>query len=433
MNDNDRSGLSVEACHSRGRMLMERDRPADAADWFKQALSVDPNHAPSYSQLALCWVQQDATKTQGLDAARRAVALEPENSFYRGILALVMAAQAKDGQNGPLRDALSEAEQGLALDPDSSFVHGIKSLLLLRLRRYPEAEAAAKHTLSLDIDNTTANEVLSAALLSQGKDQQNRTLIDYQLENNPENASAHVSKGMLALHQGRHREANQHFVEALRLEPSSEVARIGLIESFRARNFFYRSHLRFSHWLSRLSEGRQSLFFIVAFLMYRMGLRMLKGISPLAAGILVAAWMVLVFWSHLARGIGGFFMVWDRYARLSLRPRELWEGIIVGSLALLAPVLLLCGYARGKMADEFELAAAACFLGAIPWAAAFTNDHHVGKYIYWSLAAIAGLGTVLALLALIIPGFTLGVLGALAAVLIGAIMSWVVSLRVLYA
>ena len=47
--------------------------------------------------------------------------------------------------------------------------------------------------------------------------------------------------------------AEQHFVEAIRLDPQSEVAKENLLESLKARSTLYRGFLSFAIWLNGLS------------------------------------------------------------------------------------------------------------------------------------------------------------------------------------
>lgn len=423
---------SAEACHQRGELLRVQQRHADAAQMFQRALQADANYAPSYAMLALCWMREDGKAAQAVDAARRGVALEPENAFHRSVLALAIAASAKDGQDAVLQEARVVASHAVQLDPDSDFSHAIEAQIYLRLRKYPEAEASARRALALDMENSGAAEVLSIALLQQHKDEDNAGLVRYQLENRPDDDSSHTSAGWLALRQGRHREANQHFLEALRLNSMNEGARLGLVESFRARSWVYGGYLRFCHAMSRFSEGAQNGIMIGGFIAYRMLKGYLDTVSPFLAGVLVAVWLTFALWSHLARGFGSFFMLFDGFARRALKPVERWEGIAVGGVTLAALCCLASGLALGF--KDANYAALALFFSAIVSAAAFTNDHYWGKYVYGTAAGIAALGALLTLVNMLLPtGMPFGSLAFVVTVVLGVAVSWLRPLRVLYA
>ena len=404
----------------------------DAIACYKQALELDAHHTPSFVMLALCWMDDDETAPKSVDAAKRAVALEPENAFARSVLALALNANAKDGQTGAIKEALKQAEEAVGLDPDSDFSHAVLARLHLRLRDFPKAEASARAALALDTENTMAAEVLSAALLLQKKDGDNKDLIRYQLERNADDDSAHTSAGWQAVMEGDHKKANEHFLEALRLNPMNENARMGLIESYRARSWFYRSYLRFCHWMNQFTEGRQNAIMIGGFIGYKVLSGYLKGVSPFLANVVIGAWLIFALWSHLARGLSTFFVTIDRFARQALRPREYWEGVVVGWLIFFGLASMILGYAfdearSGSVALTFVLAAVAN-------AAAFTNDHHLGRHIYAIAAALSGLGAIYSAISawahLSLP--YVGITGLLA-LLIGVLVTWLRPFRVLYA
>lgn len=423
---------SPEAAFARGRLLQSQHRMQDAIACYKQALELDANHTPSFLMLALCWMNEDDTAPQSVDAARRAVALEPENAFARSVLALALNANAKDGQTAAIKEALQQAEEAVNFDPDSDFSHAVLARLHLRLRDYPKAEASARAALSLDTENTMAAEVLSAALLLQKKDGDNQDLIQYQLQRNAEDDSAHTSAGWLAVMQGEHKKANQHFLEALRLNPMNENARMGLIESFRARSLFYRSYLRFGHWMNQFTEGRQNAIMIGGFIGYRVLSSYLKTVAPFWANVVIGAWLIFALWSHLARGLSTFFVTMDRFARQALKPREYWEGVVVGGLIFLSLASFVLGYAYGEPGASYV--ALTCLFASVANAAAFTNDHHFGRHVYNIAAAVSGFGALYCGIATFADlSLPFAGLAGVAALLIGVLTTWLRPFRVLYA
>lgn len=393
---------------------------------------MDAHHTPSFVMLALCWMQEDGTAPKSIDAAQRAVALEPENPFARSVLALALNANAKDGQTAAIKAALQQAEAAVNLDPDSDFSHAVLARLHLRLRDYPKAEASARAALALDTENTMAAEVLSAALLLQKKDGDNQELINYQLQRNADDDSAHTSAGWMAVMQGDHKKANQHFLEALRLNPMNENARLGLIESFRARSWPYRLQLKFAHFMNQYTEGRQTAIMLGGFVCYKVLSSYLKTVSPVLASVVIGAWLLFALWAHLARGFSSAFIVMDRFARQALRPREYWEGVVVGGLIFAAVSSLVLGFAW-HLASEGGFSALVCILAAVVNAAAFTNDHWLGRSVYGTAAAVAGTGALYSTL----DAFTdlhlpfAGELGALV-MLLGVVTTWLRGFGVWY-
>lgn len=364
-------------------MLMDRSRHEEATQWLRQAIALEPDVSFPYALLAICLMSQTGREKEAADTAKRAVELEPEDSFVRSVRALALANQAKDGQDGLVREALAEALEAARLDPDSVFAHATIARAHLRLKRWKEAEAAARKGLELDPDDSSSAEVLSVALMQQGKQEDHDHLVRSQLEKNPEDDSTHSSAGWNALRRGDHKKANEHFAEALRLNPMSEGARLGLVESYRARSLVYRSLVKFDAFIDRITAGRQTMFWIGGYVIYRFAYTQLKVTAPWAAYLLAGAWLLLVFWGSLARSIASFTMLFDDFARRSLKPLEKWEGVVVGGLVVLALMTLLVAV---TLKPAFIMLALGLFICAIPAASAFTNDHYIGKWIYWAVA-----------------------------------------------
>lgn len=430
MNQTENDHPSAESCFQRAELLRRQSRAAEASQYYQQALAVDPHHVMSLAMLGLCWMSDESKRQQAVEVARRAVALDPDTALLHGVLALVMANAVKEGQKAPMQLALVEAQEAVRLDPHSDFTHGVEAQIQLRLRNYAEAEAAAKRALRYNTENTTAAEVLSIALLQQRKDEDNTHLVRYQLERNPEDSSSHTSAGWLALRTGDHKQANQHFLEALRLDPMNEGARLGLVESYRARSGIYRAYIAFAHMMSQFTEGRQNLIMIGGLVAYNLLRNVLKTVSPFWASVVMAVWLTFVLWSHLARGFSSFLMLFDGYARRSLRQREVWEGLTVGGMTTLALVLLGLSF---RWLPDGQIAALALLSSAVVCAAAFTNDHYWGRHVYDVAAFVAAACAVYCTTDIIFDMHLRGgALAFFAAVICGVAATWMRGLRIGY-
>ncbi len=388
MNVDHHQPLGADQCVERGRLLLQRNRFDEAAHWFRQAIQSEPRWSFPYALLAVALSNTEGREREGVDAARRAVQEEPESAFNHAILSTTLRQLARDGQDSLLREALAAADTATGLDPDNDFAHTARGHAQLRLRQWAAAETSALKALELDPDDTTATEILSAALLNQGKDGDHTHLVRSQLSQNPESAAAHSAAGWNALRHGDHAAANQHFTEALRLSPMHEGARLGLVESYRARSFFYRWLIQFHGAVRKLSKGRETMFWIGGYIVYRVSVGYLRETAPWAATVLIAFWLTLVFGSHLFRGLSSFFILFDGFARRTLRPKEKVEGLVIGSYALLSLALFAASLFTSGPGVPFELLALGVFGAALPAAAAFTNDHHHGRWLYAAVALL---------------------------------------------
>lgn len=424
---------NFEAVYQRAHLLYDQGRFDHAAEWFQKALAIEPEHGLACAYLAMCWCRNETDHPKAVAAARRAVSLEPENAFVHSILAICLLDSAKPGQEAIMREGLASAEKAVELDPDLSLAFSVRGHAHIRLRKYKQAEADARQALHLDTTNTMATQVLSIALMQQRKDADLDSLVDWQLQENPDDDHSHIAAGFRALQQGRHKEASTHFGEALRIDPDNEMARHGLIESMRSRNFIYRWYYQFASFMQRFGEGKGTAIMIGGYILYRVVLGSIKDTQPALAGILIGAWLTFALWTFLARGIGSLLMLTDRFARLAMKPKEKWEGLVVGGLVLASLALLgLTIVYQSGTAGYFALLTV---ITAVPCATSFTNQHHLGRWLYAGAAAVALVCLVLHALPLL-PGaevlaFLPGDTGSIA-LLIGVATTWLTAFRVMY-
>lgn len=408
----------------RAELLLDQGRPSDAAEWFQRAISINPESDAAYSKLALSWIHHESTYAKAVEAARRAVSLDPGSSFNHGVLAITLLDSSKLGQSKQEEEAQASADTAVKLDPDSSFAHGIRALALLRRGKHRDAEPAARRALELHPGNTAAAQALSMSLAHLGKREDLVSLVEWQLQEHPDDDAAHVAAGFQALRDGKVEVANRHFREALRIDPGNEAARQGLIDSFRARSFFYRWYLQFSQFMRTVAGDKAQWVLLLGYVVYRLTRETLQKSHPGLAGLLGAAWLTFALWSFFARGLGSLLMLSDPFARMAIRSKERWEGILVGGAVVMALTLLAGSMAAGSKDGVF--AAAVLALGAVPIACAFVNEHATWQRVFVAGGVVSGF-TALAHTA----GFLLGVqspwveLAGLVAVLTGVISTWV--------
>jgi Flp pilus assembly protein TadD len=423
--------LDADACLQRAHLLHERNRPAEAAEFCRRGLGRDPHHPGCLALLAQCLLQVDGREEEALRAAYDAVTADPENAHQHTVLAFARSRTALDGQDSVLRRALGEVDHAVSLDPDHSFAHVVRASILARLGKVKEAEAAARRALELDPDDMQASSILSAMLVQQGRQAEHAELAEDLLARGPDDPDAHIAAGFNYLQRGDHAKANEHFREALRLEPNHEGARMGLIESFRARSWMYRLLIRFNTAIQRISAGNGQWVMLGGYVLYRTLYRSLQNTAPVAAALLLTAWLILALWSHLARGMASFFMLFDRRVRPALRRPEIVEGLASG-----VPVVLALAVLGGWIAADIPpspLPALSLFLAATVCAGAASNDHHIGKWIYAAAAAFVLPMALLVTGAFLVghgPGWIMEV--GMIALTTSAVFTWVRGFGLLY-
>jgi len=297
-------------------------------------------------------------------------------------------------ERGP--DALKSARTARELDPylDAALTGEAQAHLLMK--NWAEAERAAREAMSIDPDDAGSANILSHALRMQGKSAENDAQIAGLLERDPENEHTHFNAGWSALNRGDHRAAETHFREALRLNPSFEPAREGLLTSFRARSPIYRSYLNYCIWMSRLKGGARWAVILGLYFGFRILGDVAEKFSPgLAIGIGVL-YFVFVLWVYIADPVGNFILLFDRFARYALRTMEKVEAAVVGGSIIVGLASLVTGIAL----DIFPAAilGGALVFAAIPFSMVFTNRSRVGAVLFASVGLILLFGAVLIVL-----------------------------------
>jgi Tfp pilus assembly protein PilF len=318
-----------------------------------------------------------------------AIGIEPEWSDLHATRSHILVRMNRR------EEAVSAAGQAVGLAPFSVYAHSAMAAALLHAEKYADAENAARLALSLDPDDDFAANILAEALRIQGKSQENAGQIRAMLSRDPENPHTHASAGWAALQDGDRAKAQEHFLEALRLDPENEAARAGLLEAYKARSPLYRGHLSYCFWIQRFSHGRQVGLLIGMLLAVILARRMLLAANAywlyLAVGIV---YILFVLWSHLASAVGNFLVLVDRIARRSLRTMEKVEGACVGTALIAGLPLAIFGVAA---VSEFAvIVGAGLVCSAIPLARTFTNPSKIGSRLFGSLAFLILAGSMFA-------------------------------------
>jgi Tfp pilus assembly protein PilF len=396
--------MNTDAPHPqllRGLQLKELGRYTDAESAFKEALAQEPNDAFALHQLAGCQWQIPGRHKDALQTINQAIAVEPNESEHHVLRAFILCVLDRP------KEALSTARTALGLTPNESAAYTAEAQAHLQMENWPAAEQSARRALALDADNSGAANQLAQALRLQNKQAENDAHLAGMLARDPDDAFTHANAGWSALNRGEHRVAETHFREALRIDPDFDYAREGLLNSFRARSPIYRAYLKYCFAMQRLSSGARwavilGLYFGVKVARYIPG-----------GFILVALYFLFVLWVWVARGVGNFILLFDRFARFALRRNEKIEALAVGGGLCVGLVLLGVGvlWSPSLLVIGLGLVAA-----VFPLSMTFTNASRLGVWLFGSIAAVTLVGALLSgfssLLPILEPTFMLFAIGA---------------------
>lgn len=364
-------------------ILLEQRRYADAEKYFRDALAVDPNDPFALYHLAVCELNQGKA-VQALATIDRALAIDPEMANFHAFKALILVDLRRT------KEALEASETALRIEPDSDFALTARAAAFLSKNEWATAEAAARKALEINPDNNVAATQLAHALRLQNRLSESADQTAYMLSQDPEDADNHSTAGWLALQSGKVKEAQEHFLEALRLDPNNESAKEGLKEAFRARNPIYRVYLNYCFFMQRFTQGKQWLIIIGLLFAPRLARTLLP--PPLATAVVVL-YFLFVLWVHVARAVGNLQICFDRFARHALDFGEKIEAALVGGGVVLGLPLFIGGIATGI--EPLVIAGVTLIAAAFPMAYTFTNASNVGRVVFGLTGAfVYGIGAV---------------------------------------
>jgi predicted Zn-dependent protease len=178
----------------RGRRAAVEGRPAEAAQWF-----------------------------------RRAVAVEPDDVSLRVALAEALLA---DGQVDAAADQIDTVFARWPNEPDAWIVHG-----RIRARRGDGAGAAAAYerAMALEPDHERAYLAAAAARQRLGQPERAAAALDALLRRWPDSVDGHYRRGVLALDRRELAVAEQHLARAVALDPDHLDARVRLARTYQAQ------------------------------------------------------------------------------------------------------------------------------------------------------------------------------------------------------
>jgi tetratricopeptide (TPR) repeat protein len=303
----------------RSQLLINQGRYDLAEKELRQLLSAEPDYASAHGLLAVC-LSEKKQQEEALKEIREAIALSPSHSGFHYIHAGILRDQ------NALEAAKKAILEAMRLDPEDADCYARLASIQYDQSKYKEALKSAEQGLSVDAEHVWSMNMRLLALIELGRIAEAEAEVNGTLAVAPDHPFPHTVKGWVMLHQNQHAEAMESFTEALRLKPDGEWARLGLLETLKARNGLYRFILRLDLWRSRLSTGQR--FALLALM-----------ILPQTR----ALFLLLVLLIGFAKFFFTFLLWFDPYGRLALSSKEIttnkWILAIFGSFG---PGILLC-------------------------------------------------------------------------------------------
>jgi tetratricopeptide (TPR) repeat protein len=318
----------------RASLLLSQRRYADAERELHAALLHTPNDGRLHAILALTLRHMDRLEDATREA-EQAIGLAPDLPLAHYAHGEVMSARNRHEQ------AEASARQAVALDPMSADHWCLLAAIQFDLRRWQNALDAAESGLEVEPDHDGCSNIRAMALVQLGRKDEAARSIEGMLARDPENAVSHANQGWTCLHQGNPDKALEHFREALRLDPTQDWARAGMVEALKARHLIYRLILRYFLWMSRLGRGAQWGLVIGGFVGQRLLVSLSRSNPALRPFVLpiIVAYLLFVLLSWLADPMFNLMLRLNRFGRYALDRRQIWASNVLAALLLSAVTL----------------------------------------------------------------------------------------------
>jgi tetratricopeptide (TPR) repeat protein len=342
---------------SRAEVLLEQNRIQNAISELKQALQSDPDNDYAYALFARCHYRLEQHK-EGLEKIQKAIALKPDESYY-----FYLRGFAHYHLNNSTV-ALTDLNHAISLFPYNAEYFGLYAFILIDERSYELALNKANEGLELDPENLTCLNARARALNKLKRNDEAIDTMQDALSSAPESDFTHVTIGFNHLERGKHKDAQQHFREALRLSPTLSSAKEGLKESLKSNFPPYRVILQLSYWLGEKGKNFRIAFTIGLYILFRI----LTGVAKTypAARLFIVPFIVLYFvyfiFSWIGSSLANFMLLfhkdgkyivdnWERYTAITIVVCLL-TGITIGVTAYVGVApdsLILAGVALASM------------------------------------------------------------------------------------
>jgi tetratricopeptide (TPR) repeat protein len=206
-------------------------------------------------------------------------------------------------------------------------------MIYLNKSKWQEALNAAEQGLQVDSEHVNCTNLRAMAMVKLGRREAAGQTIDAALARDPEDSFTHANQGWTLLHDGNPNKAMEHFRESLRLDPTNEWARQGIVEALKARYFIYSIMLKWFLWMSKLEPRTQWLVVIGGWF----GARILRGmasanpkLAPFIYPVLIL-YTAFVLMTWIASPLFNLILRLNRFGRLALSREEIvasnWLGL----------------------------------------------------------------------------------------------------------
>lgn len=342
-----------------GHCRLDTGNYADAIKLFERCLSVAPGEDYVHYLMAFAYY-----RVKNLDRAieflQSAISLNPYAPGYYGLFAYIRLDQNR------YNDALQKANEGLTINAHDLGCLNARSHALFRLKNKDAAFDTIREALAVD----------------------------------PDDDFTHTNFGWHFMEAGKHKQAREHFRQALRINPNNDRARVGYKESLKANLPPYRWMLMFSLWLSAKSKaGRWAVIIVIwACVQLLNGVSNAARLGPLAY-IFVGLYILFVIFSWVGTSIANIMLLLGREGKYVLTKAEKLVSALVGACLLAALAIAVFGSRLPTTKDDSHFYIALIFVTLTLPISRFEQAGRLKTkvYVWWYTIGLTALGVISAM------------------------------------
>ncbi len=370
----------------RAQILIEQGRYKDAEIELGQQLGQSPNDPSIFALLSICKHEQGASE-EALQLIEQSISLMPDEPNY---LYLCGKYHLEAGKYDKAEQLIDNA---IVLEANDADYYMAKAVIKSRKKLWQEALDCANIGLNINPAHIGCLNIRSQSLVKLDNKEAAYDTIQEALYYDPENSYTHSNVGWGVLEQGDHKKALEHFKTALKLDPTNEWAKAGLVEALKARYWLYRIFLQYSFWISNLQSKSQWLvligFYASSRILNYLG-EQFPSLNPFVTP-LITIYIIFAISSWIITPLSNLFLRINKYGRYALDKNQIKSSNYVG-ISLLISILSIIVYFIKPIEGFFALSIF-CFLMMIPFAIMYNHTGRGKKSYYlfiyiWIMFAI---------------------------------------------
>ena len=223
--------------YEKAEILFEQGNYAKAIDFYKLELERDPDDNYSKTSIGSCYYNLGEYDLS-LEILTDVISNDPHHWYSNYLIVFAFIALDK------LDYALNFAEITLDLDPENELAFYALATVEYHKDNNLTALKLCNNGLGINPENNAIKELKSKILISSGEHYKASKITDQLLESDPNNGDTHALKGAIELNNENYKEAKNHLLTALSLNPNDQYSKDNLVEVLKANSFLYKHFMK---------------------------------------------------------------------------------------------------------------------------------------------------------------------------------------------